>query len=299
MKKLVSGLLAATCIATMSVGVMAADISAVKGPDYEWTLNNGTYSVQVDGLTKGNRYGLLAIKADAVLATVSDTDIMYIDQATATGESGTITFNGSGNGFLPKDPLALDAAGYKLYIGGYEDGSATQIGVLAAPQSVHAESVAITPATLTLLLQEGKEVKGQLTATMTPSDAVDTITWTVTAGSDYVSVDAEGVVTAKAKGEATITATTSNGKTATCTVTVTDGIPGDMDGSGVLNTDDAIHLGFHVAFKNIDATLYPISLDGDVNSDGVLNTDDAIYLGFHIAFKNIDPTLYPLYPSNN
>ncbi len=297
MKKLVSCVLALACMATMSVGVMAADITAVKGDSHKWTLNDGSYSVTIDGLTPGNRYGLLAIKADAVLATVSDTDIMYIDQATAA--NGTITFNGSGNGFLPKDPLALDVAGYKLFLGGYEDGTATQIGVLAAPESVHAESVAITPATLTLVLADGQTVTGQLTATMTPNDAVDTITWSVTAGSEYASVDAStGVVTAIAKGEATITATTSNGKTATCVVTVTDGVPGDMNGDTFKTAADVVYLAKHIALNHINGSYAITTCSPDVDNDGHKTAADVVYLAKHIALNHINGS-YPLYPENN
>ena len=268
MKKLVSGLLAAACIATMSVGVMAADISAVKGPDYKWTLNNGTYSVQVDGLTKGNRYGLLAIKADAVLATVSDTDIMYIDQATATGESGTITFNGSGNGFLPKDPLDYDVAGYKLYIGGYdEDGSATQIGVLAAPKTVHATSVTLNKEKLSLTLGGEPE---KLTATIKPTDAVEkTVEWSSSDPSVAYVDKVTGEVTALKAGEAVITATVVgvDNVTATCDVTVTEK-PATIDITGKV-------IDKTVPGKSATVTVY--DADGNSLGSGTTSPKDGTY----------------------
>ena len=58
-----------------------------------------------------------------------------------------------------------------------------------------------------------------LTATVTPDNATDkTVAWT-SSNDAVATVDANGVVTAKAEGTATITAT-ADGKTATCTVTV-------------------------------------------------------------------------------
>lgn len=66
-------------------------------------------------------------------------------------------------------------------------------------------------------LQVGKTLT--LTATVTPDNATDkAVAWT-SSNDAVATVDANGVVTAKAEGTATITATAS-GKTATCTVTV-------------------------------------------------------------------------------
>ena len=69
------------------------------------------------------------------------------------------------------------------------------------------------------------------------------------------------------------------------------GIPGDMDGSGTVNEDDAIYLLRHVLFPD----MYVIDLDADVNADGNVNEDDAIYLLRHVLF----PDMYPLYPTGN
>ena len=57
-------------------------------------------------------------------------------------------------------------------------------------------------------------------ATLYPAGATGTVTWAVTTGDTYASVDEDGKVTALAEGSATVTAT-CNGKTDTCTVTVT------------------------------------------------------------------------------
>ncbi|MGO0060210.1 Ig-like domain-containing protein [Brevibacillus fluminis] len=67
---------------------------------------------------------------------------------------------------------------------------------------------------------------GQLTATVRPADATDkTVRWS-TADSSIATVDADGTVTAKAKGKTTITVTTNDGNyQATCEVTVNEVIP--------------------------------------------------------------------------
>lgn len=58
-----------------------------------------------------------------------------------------------------------------------------------------------------------------LTATILPTTATQTVTWT-SSDESVATVSSEGVVTAVAAGSATITAETTNGLTATCAVTV-------------------------------------------------------------------------------
>ena len=70
-----------------------------------------------------------------------------------------------------------------------------------------------------------------------------------------------------------------------------DQVAGDMDGNGVINDRDAVHLLFHFYFPDD----YAIVGNSDVNGDGTFNDRDAVYLLFHYYF----PTDYPLYPKNN
>ena len=66
-------------------------------------------------------------------------------------------------------------------------------------------------------------------------------------------------------------------------------LPGDADGSGEVNTDDAVYLLLHVMFGETD---YPLAIpDGDLDGDGQLTTDDAVYLLLHAMFGAAD---YPL-----
>ena len=272
MKKVVSSLLAAACIATMSVGVMA-DV-----PDYAPTSSK--YTVEVtEGLNNGTRYGFLVLNTDALTSTISEDSIMYIDQATAA--NGKISFPN----FIPKTELAKDSANkYYVFLGG-EGYNATQIATLSAAQSVKAESITLDKTAQTLRLNG----TFKLTATVLPAETEDkTVTWSVKDNSTVVTVDQEGNVTAgAATGEAIVIATTSNGKTAECVVTVTDGVPGDMNADGYVTKADAILLGKHAALPS----RYEIEGDGDTNCDGYVTKADAILLGKHAAL----PSRYPIY----
>ena len=77
--------------------------------------------------------------------------------------------------------------------------------------------IGVSPSSITLDVDE----EAQLEATLYPAGATGTVTWSVTSGGTYASVDSDGVVKGLAEGSAVITAT-CNSKTDTCTVTVTD-----------------------------------------------------------------------------
>ncbi len=86
-------------------------------------------------------------------------------------------------------------------------------------QTAKVTSVSLNKTTLTLT-SAGQT--SQLTATVSPTNATNkSVTWT-SSNTSVASVDANGLVTAKATGTATITATAADGsgKKATCTVTV-------------------------------------------------------------------------------
>ena len=84
--------------------------------------------------------------------------------------------------------------------------------------TTNATAITVTPTTLSLT--EGKTAT--LSATVTPAEANQKVTWT-SSDKTVATVDTEGKVTAKAAGDAEITATTKDGTTltATCAVTVT------------------------------------------------------------------------------
>ena len=67
-------------------------------------------------------------------------------------------------------------------------------------------------------------------------------------------------------------------------------LPGDMDGSGEKNTEDAVYLLLHVLFGEGQ---YPIDsvADRDLNGDNKVDTEDAVYLLLNVLFGE---TQYPI-----
>ena len=57
--------------------------------------------------------------------------------------------------------------------------------------------------------------------------------------------------------------------------------PGDMDGDGQIDHQDAAELLWHTLFED-----YPIAGNGDVNGDGKVNTADAVHLMWHLLFPD-------------
>ena len=98
---------------------------------------------------------------------------------------------------------------------------------------VAATGITLNPTSLTLT--EGQT--GVLTATVTPGNSTDTVTWT-SDNTAVATVDANGTVTAVAPGTATITATAGT-VSASCTVTVK---PATVDVTGVTLDRDALTL---------------------------------------------------------
>ena len=72
------------------------------------------------------------------------------------------------------------------------------------------------------------------------------------------------------------------------TVTVIEYLRGDVNGDGVVDSNDAIHLLRHTLLPS----MYSINQSGDMNSDGVMDSNDAIYLLRHTLL----PSMFPLDP---
>ncbi|MBP5628953.1 MAG: InlB B-repeat-containing protein, partial [Bacteroidaceae bacterium] len=97
--------------------------------------------------------------------------------------------------------------------------SATCQVAVNIPTEIKATSISLDKTTLSL---SSVGQTSQLTATVLPTNATNkSVTWT-SSNTSVATVDANGLVTAKANGTATITATTTDGsnKSATCSVTV-------------------------------------------------------------------------------
>lgn len=145
------------------------------------------------------------------------------------------------------------------------------VEVKAAPVKV--TSISLSSSSISLV--EGEAM--QLTATVLPSSATNkTVTWSSSA-SDVVTVNADGMLTAKAKGTATVTCSASDGSgvTATCEVTVADKIP-------VTNiTLSDTSLGLDKAYsRTIYATLMPANNTCTSVKWTSSNTDVATVFGY-------------------
>ena len=106
-------------------------------------------------------------------------------------------------------------------------------------------SVSVSP--LSVTLTEGQS--RYLTATVYPSNASQSVTWT-SSNANIASVSSSGKVTAVNAGTAIITAKTSNGKSATCTVTCKAAIP-DLtisDKDGITSLPDKANVSYERTF---------------------------------------------------
>ena len=66
-------------------------------------------------------------------------------------------------------------------------------------------------------------------------------------------------------------------------------VPGDMDGNGIVDFDDAVYLLLNLMFGDVS---YPLSYaPADIDRNGIVDYDDAVYLLLHTLFGNV---IYPL-----
>lgn len=109
--------------------------------------------------------------------------------------------------------------------------------------STTTKATAITVDSENLSLTEGKTAI--LSATVTPAEANQNVTWT-SSDKTVATVDTEGKVTAKAAGNAKITATTKDGTglTATCAVTVTAAPKAELLAKSTSITCDELEYGY-------------------------------------------------------
>lgn len=106
-------------------------------------------------------------------------------------------------------------------------------------------SVSVSPSSVTLTEGQSR----YLTATVYPSNASQSVTWT-SSNANIASVSSSGKVMAVNAGTAIITAKTSNGKSATCTVTCKAAIP-DLtisDKDGVTSLPDKANVSYERTF---------------------------------------------------
>ena len=124
----------------------------------------------------------------------------------------------------------------------------------------------------------------QLSATVSPSGASQSVTWSVTSGSSYVTVSSSGLVTAKAAGTATVRATSTANTSVykNCTVTVTEPtssiVAGTWSGNTLTIDANATYSGYTVPYSNFYkySTTQMLYTPTEIGKSGTINS---------IAFK--------------
>lgn len=237
-----------------SVTVEPASLSLVKGdsvivsatvspdtadPSVTWETSDSKVATVSDGQITGVSTGTAEITAKAVngkssvcavTVTLPDAVSVSLDRSELSlvkGSSDTLTAS-----VLPSDAsqdVVWSTSDSKIAT--VKDGTIT--GVSAGTATITAktsnrktascvvtvtlpEAVSVSLDQTSLTLEKGKTAT--LTATVSPSDASQTVSWS-SSNPDIIAVS-DGKITAASAGSATVTAKTANGKTAICLVTV-------------------------------------------------------------------------------
>jgi uncharacterized protein YjdB len=168
--------------------------------------NDASATITVDG-------GTLQLEATIVPANATNTDVIWT--ITEGADFATVDANGVvtaiANGTVTVRATAADGTVYG-------DITITVTGQVIPVTAVTVSVENDAPATITT---DGGTL--QLEAAIAPSNATNTdVTWTITEGADYATVDANGVVTATANGTVTVRATAADGTVyGEITVTIT------------------------------------------------------------------------------
>lgn len=120
-----------------------------------------------------------------------------------------------------------------------------------------------------------------LTVTLTPSNAMDKITW-VSSDTTVVTVDRYGKVTAVGAGTATVSAKGFD-FSAHCQVIVGTAVSGDTDGNGVVNVTDYMAVANYIL--GVSASNFNV-IAADVNEDGNVNVTDYTGVANIILYGN-------------
>ena len=183
----------------------------ILGEDNEWKsfTEDGDGNWQVDGVTVPARLMESSVPRDFMLVSNSNPDYYHPFLQIIPQTPGTFTVRLS---FVLQDHSPFVYPGEE---GGdyYDVDYELQITVKPAPTSL-----VLDPTSLSLQVGDSQTI----TATVTPDDADQSVTWE-SSNPDVATVDNTGKVTGVAEGEATITAKckAKNSVTATCAVTVT------------------------------------------------------------------------------
>lgn len=264
MKKILAVLLAVALVATLSLSaVMTA--SADGDPTIVISSRSATRGSEVDvTISLINNPGIGSMRLS--IAFPSDLTLVSV---------GTHTDDGNYTAHTPSEPVETpewvkyditEKGGYGMQPRNEDDNSKPPVSPVTlnwvSPLS-NVNDAEMTFATLRFKVAENAEFGDKDIA--------------VTYQSNYVYKNAPG----EDPDTQEITFQTVAGK-----VTVTDVLKGDVDGDGVVTSDDAIL----VLNYSLLPDLYEVNQDADFDGDGVVTSDDAILLLNH----SLLPDLYPL-----
>ena len=214
----------ATPYPTNPNGVQTQDV------EYEWTLTPGLYTISRGGTGYAPAIyyvrvdiGDFKIEIPATDLTVAPTTANVVIGSTTQLTATVTPSNSTDNVEWTSSDTSVATVDNTGLVTGVKAGTATitaKAGEKEAKCTVTVTTGAVAATGITLDKATASVTKGEtltLTATVTPSDSTDAITWTTS--DENVATVANGVVTAVGVGEATITATAGE-VNATCAVTV-------------------------------------------------------------------------------
>ncbi len=278
-------------------GVKVGDYIEFKGTvnnytnsDSNWTTYEATVAEKVEILESASGvaepvYG--AWDSEHALGTLGEADlnkglaITGADITEVKGSNITLKIGSETIGvYLRKDsynlPIEKVVAGNKLSAKGFVGHNK------GTPQFVHLEDISVEevdhPVESVEVASKTAEIgingTYQIEASVLPALADQSLTYTVTSGSDYIEVSDKGVVTGKAAGEGVVTVASVKDPTKTATVTVT-----------VKNeaTTDFVVEKASLAYPATEAGAWEVDLDSNIkfSSDGGMVAGDSfrIYKG--------------------
>ena len=205
---------------TITYTVKMSAVQKLAGMKFKLSIPAGLTFIEgkeVDGLA-----GTLHAGGKAEFTTQTKVFVVYGANYTSTEETTLMTFKCSVDEgitgdkdvtFIVDDEDNFFDTSYNNIAIDYKNPGST---VKVTPKPIPSTGISLNKTKISL----EKGSSGTLTATVTPENSTDTITWE-SSDKTKATVDNNGKVTAIGEGTATITVKTSSGKTAACEVTVT------------------------------------------------------------------------------
>lgn len=256
-----NGLVSAKSAGTATITCRAADGSG-KYATCKVTVESATIYVTSITLNKTSA-SLYVGETTQLNATVSPSSATNKSASWTSDDTSVATVSSTGL-------VTAKSAGTATIICKAKDGSGKQATCnISVKENVKPTSITLSASKASLI--EGETL--QLTATVSPSDAVDkTVTW-MSDNTNVATVDNNGLITAKSSGTANIIATTSNNLAAVCAITVNEEIIGEptiwsgfyrVASSHVENNPTREYQdGFEMTITEKDGSYYITSMFGD------------------------------------